>query len=83
MIAALKGKACRLADLHRKFRRDHAVGATPDPVRPEIFAWHLFSLNLAAGLARRIHAKSLEKILYGRKGAPIMLNRLRSRKPAA
>ena len=41
MLAALEHKARGLADLERELRRDQAVGAAPNPVRPEIFAAHI------------------------------------------
>ncbi len=40
MIAAQEHQTGRLADAQRKLRRDHAVGATADSVRSEIFASH-------------------------------------------
>ncbi len=40
MIAALEHEARRLAHAQRQLRRDHAVGATADSVRPKIFASH-------------------------------------------
>ena len=41
VLAALEHQPGRLPDLERQFRRDQAVGAAPNPVRPEIFAAHV------------------------------------------
>ena len=40
VLAALEGEARGLADLQSQFRSDHAIGAAPNAVGPEILASH-------------------------------------------
>ena len=51
MVAALEHEAGSLPYLHRQFRRDQPVGASPDPVGPEIFAAHR-SPSIALGFSK-------------------------------
>ncbi len=45
----MEHEPCRLADLERELRGDHAVGAAANAIRPEILA-HLLYLRIPIGV---------------------------------
>ena len=70
VVAALEQQSRRLADAKRQLRRDHAVGAAPDPVGAEVFARHVLARPHrsddwhAVGSAQPYHPR--QAIMHGR-----------------